>query len=133
VLLLRGHIRSCFAMTEKLVASSDATNITAAITRIGGSSGSSGGSGSSGRSGSSGGYRVQGLKWWTSGAMDPRCKVRQSGIRMVYNNVVQQCELQHSQARWCVVLRHPPPHPLLEGFVLCICMHAHMHSALWAH
>lgn len=61
--LLRGHIRSCFAMTEKMVASSDATNITAAITRVNGSSSSGGG------------YRVQGLKWWTSGAMDPRCKV----------------------------------------------------------
>lgn len=57
--LLRGRIRSCFAMTEKLVASSDATNITAAITRS-----------SDGKA-----YRVQGLKWWTSGAMDPRCKV----------------------------------------------------------
>lgn len=54
-------------MTEKLVASSDATNITAAITRISGSSGGSSGGGA---------YRVQGLKWWTSGAMDPRCKVR---------------------------------------------------------
>jgi alkylation response protein AidB-like acyl-CoA dehydrogenase len=50
-------------MTEKLVASSDATNVTSAITRVGSSS--SGG----------GVYRVQGLKWWTSGAMDPRCKV----------------------------------------------------------
>ena len=71
--LLRGHIRSCFAMTEKLVASSDATNITAAITRVSSSS-SGGGCGSSG-----GCYRVNGLKWWTSGAMDPRCKVRAGG------------------------------------------------------
>jgi hypothetical protein len=52
------------------VASSDATNITSAITRS--SSGS--GSGSSCCSGG-GRYVVQGLKWWTSGAMDPRCKV----------------------------------------------------------
>lgn len=57
--LLRGCIRSCFAMTEKAVASSDATNITASIVR----------------SPCGGSYTVDGVKWWTSGAMDPRCKV----------------------------------------------------------
>lgn len=44
-------------MTEKAVASSDATNIQSEMTR------------------SSDKYVVKGLKWWTSGAMDPRCKV----------------------------------------------------------
>ncbi|KAG2491860.1 hypothetical protein HYH03_009814 [Edaphochlamys debaryana] len=57
--LLAGRIRSCFAMTEKAVASSDATNITATIARTA----------------DGGGYTVDGVKWWTSGAMDPRCKI----------------------------------------------------------
>jgi acyl-CoA dehydrogenase len=46
-------------MTEKAVASSDATNITSSIVR----------------DPAGGGYTLTGVKWWTSGAMDPRCKV----------------------------------------------------------
>ena len=55
--LMAGEIRSCFAMTEPAVASSDATNIRSEIRRDGD------------------GYVINGRKWWSSGAMNKRCRI----------------------------------------------------------
>ena len=73
--LLAGKIRSAFAMTEPEVASSDATNMRATLTEV------------------EGGYRLNAHKWWTTGALDPRCAVM---IVMARNSTEGPRHQQHS-------------------------------------
>ncbi len=82
--LLDGKIRSGFAMTEPAVASSDATNIQSSIVRDGGN------------------YIVNGRKWWTSGAGDPRC-----AILIVMGKTDPQAE-KHAQQSMILVARDTP-------------------------
>lgn len=82
--LLEGRIRSGFAMTEPEVASSDATNIAAMITRDGDD------------------YIVDGRKWWTTGATDPRCAVF---IVMGVSNPEAEPHRRHAMI---LVPRHAP-------------------------
>ena len=76
--LLAGHIRSAFAMTEPDVASSDATNIATRIERDGDE------------------YVITGRKWWTSGAMDPRC-----AVLIVMGKTDPQAARRTASRRWC--------------------------------
>ena len=77
--LLDGKIRSAFAMTEPAVASSDATNIEARIERRGDQ------------------YAINGRKWWTSGAGDPRCKI------MIFMGKTDPAAPRHSQQSMILV------------------------------
>jgi len=83
--LLAGKIRSCFAMTEPAVASSDATNIESSITRDGDH------------------YVINGRKWWSSGANDPRCKLFIFMGKSDPNN-----PNRHSQQSMIIVPREAP-------------------------
>jgi len=77
--LLNGEIRSAFAMTEPAVASSDATNIEARIARDGDD------------------YVINGRKWWTSGAGDPRCQI------MIFMGKTDPDAPRHSQQSMVLV------------------------------
>ena len=82
--LLRGEIRSAFAMTEPAVASSDATNIEARIERDGDA------------------YVINGRKWWTSGAGDPRCQI------FIFMGKTDPNAPRHSQQSMILVPRDTP-------------------------
>jgi acyl-CoA dehydrogenase len=82
--LLAGEIRSCFAMTEPAVASSDATNIESRIERRGDH------------------YVVNGRKWWSSGAMDPRCRV------FIFMGKTDPSAGRHSQQSMILIPRDAP-------------------------
>ncbi|CAB5054185.1 unannotated protein [freshwater metagenome] len=82
--LLAGEIRSGFAMTEPDVASSDARNISTSITRIGDE------------------YVINGRKWWTTGAMDPRCT-----ILIVMGVTDPEAESHHRQSMVLVPINAP--------------------------
>jgi len=82
--LLAGQIRSAFAMTEPAVASSDATNIEARIERRGDD------------------YVINGRKWWTSGAGDPRCAV------MIFMGKTDPGAARHAQQSMILVPMDAP-------------------------
>ncbi len=82
--LLAGEIRSGFAMTEPAVASSDATNIEARIERDGDE------------------YVINGRKWWTSGAGDPRCQI------FIFMGKTDPQAPRHSQQSMILVPRETP-------------------------
>jgi acyl-CoA dehydrogenase len=82
--LLAGEIRSAFAMTEPAVASSDATNIEASIERRGDD------------------YVINGRKWWTSGAGDPRCRI------MIFMGKTDATAARHSQQSMILVPMDAP-------------------------
>jgi acyl-CoA dehydrogenase len=82
--LLAGEIRSAFAMTEPAVASSDATNIASRIERRGDD------------------YVINGRKWWTSGAGDPRCKI------MIFMGKTDPDAPKHSQQSMILVPMDAP-------------------------
>jgi acyl-CoA dehydrogenase len=82
--LLDGKIRSCFAMTEPAVASSDATNIESTIARDGDE------------------YVINGRKWWSSGAGDSRCKL------FIFMGKTNPNAPRHSQQSMVLVPRDTP-------------------------
>ena len=101
--LLQGKIRSAFLMTEPDVASSDARNLETKLTKIVGKDGRVK-------------YVLNGKKWWSTGAMDPRCKVALVVTKMDYSHPSCASEREKLQSttnkrghQTVVIL--PMPHP----------------------
>jgi acyl-CoA dehydrogenase len=92
--LLDGKIRSAFAMTEPSVASSDATNIQSSIVRDGDS------------------YVINGRKWWTSGAGDPRCEI------LIFMGKTNPEAGRHSQQSMILVPMKTPGVKLLRSLTV---------------
>ncbi|HEX4327349.1 MAG TPA: acyl-CoA dehydrogenase family protein [Burkholderiales bacterium] len=89
--LLEGKIRSCFAMTEPDVASSDATNIQSSIVREGNE------------------YVINGRKWWSTGAPDPRCKI------FIFMGKTDPSAARHSQQSMILIPRDTPGVKMLRA------------------
>jgi acyl-CoA dehydrogenase len=109
--LLRGEMRSTFCMTEPHVASSDATNLATRLVVVVKTSNSSS---------SDVEYILQGEKWWSSGAMDPRCRLALVVAKMDYS---QQQGSNTSTSKNCkgdnkhgahTIVAVPLPHPQVE-------------------
>ena len=92
--LLEGKIRSCFAMTEPGVASSDATNIESSIRRDGDH------------------YVINGRKWWSSGAPDPRCAI------FIFMGKTDTSAARHSQQSMILIPRDAPGVQILRPLTL---------------
>ena len=92
--LLEGKIRSCFAMTEPGVASSDATNIESSIRREGDH------------------YVINGRKWWSSGAPDPRCAI------FIFMGKTDTTAARHSQQSMILIPRETPGVQILRPLSL---------------
>jgi acyl-CoA dehydrogenase len=106
--LLAGEIRSCYAMTEPRVASSDATNIESAIRRDGDH------------------YVLNGRKWWISGAGDPRCKVS------IFMGKTDPSAPKHKQQSMIVVPMDTPGVTVKRMLTVYGYDHApHGHAEIW--
>jgi acyl-CoA dehydrogenase len=90
-----GKIRSCFAMTEPEVASSDATNIQASIRRVNSTAGDH--------------YIVNGRKWWSSGAPDPRCQL------FIFMGKTNPDAARHAQQSMILIPRDAPGVKMLRA------------------
>jgi acyl-CoA dehydrogenase len=95
--LLQGQIRSAFLMTEPDVASSDPTNLETKLTKK--------------ISNGTVEYILTGRKWWSTGAMDPRCRVALVVAKMDYSDPSCQAQPQTSKHGAHTIVAVPLPHP----------------------
>lgn len=97
--LLQGHIRSTFLMTEPNVASSDPTNLSARLVKTGVDT-----------------YQLHGQKWWSTGAMDPRCRIAIVVAKMDFadHDTPSIENSQNSKHSKHTIVMVPLPHPQVK-------------------